>query len=211
MAVVSRPGRDQPKQQRAIETREALLEGAARVFTRLNFAEARLKDIATESGMSEGTIYFHFGNKADIATAVIKAQQDRMTAVLTDVLARSDTGIDKLLFLMKRLADLISADAVVQGGISLSGQLDPSVEPVANEPYFEWIRITRTLIQLGVEDGSISDEIDVDEAAEFVNSLFVGAQNLSKMADSWVSLPDRATKLSPYVVAVLSPRKAKVS
>ncbi|PXA79706.1 MULTISPECIES: TetR/AcrR family transcriptional regulator [Auritidibacter] len=207
---MSRAGRDQPKQQRAIETREALLEGAARVFTKLNYAEARLKDIAAESGMSEGTIYFHFGNKADIAAAVIRAQQDRMTAVLTDVLGGPDAGIDKVLLLIQRLAVLISADSVVQGGISLAGQLDPGVVNVASEPFFEWIRITKTLIQDGIEDGSITDDIDVDEAAEFVNSLFVGAQTLSKMADSWASLPVRADRLAPYVLIALAPRKAHV-
>lgn len=199
--------RERPKQQRALETKEILLESAGRIFTQMSYVGARLKDIATESGMSEGTIYFHFGNKADIASAVIDAQQERMTAVLAHIQSQQNTGIDKLLLTFEHLAFLISKDPVVQGGINLAGQLEPPIDTGAREPYFEWIQITKTLIRLGIEDGSIDCDIDVDGAAEFINVLFVGAQNLSKVDDGWDSLPARTKKLRPYILTILEPKE----
>lgn len=190
------------KQQRAVATRTALIEGAATVFARLPYAEARLRDISVESGISEGALYFHFGTKNEIAAAVLSAQQDRMTEALTKVMGEQSSALDKLASLATSLANLIANDVIVQGGIRLAGQPNAELIEGAREPYFEWIRIGQTLIREGIEDGSISPEIDVDSAAEFVNELFVGAQVLSGLADSWASLPRRINTLRPYLLRV---------
>ena len=168
--------RNAPKQQRAVETREALLLGASRVFARTSYTRARLRDIAIESGISEGALYFHFGNKDQIARAILNSQQDRMTAVLTETLSGSRNGLEKLLAVMRGLGELMASDEVVQAGITLSREPSTEVAGEAFDAYIEWIRIARTLIQLGIDDGSVASTTDVDSAAEFVNYAFVGPE-----------------------------------
>lgn len=185
------------KQQRSIDTRESLLAGAAVVFSRLSYGEARTRDIAYESGISEGALYFHFGTKAEIAVAVLDAQQDRMTAVLSEVQSRGEHSLDKMMMLLTRLADLIAKDQVVQAGIKLAGQSSPEIAESANAPYFEWVQIVRSLLQEGIKDGSVRSSLDVDREAQHVNAVFVGAQVLSGLADSWASFPDRIAQLIP--------------
>lgn len=196
--------RSAPKQQRAIETREALLLGAARVFARLSYHQARLKDIAAESGISEGALYFHFGNKDQIATALLDLQQERMTAVLTAALAGPEDGLDKLCSVIRGLGALMAADEVVQAGIVLSREPTPELQGDAHDPYFEWIRIARTLLQLGIDDGSVSASIDVDTSAQFLNYVFVGAQVIAGMADGWASLPDRLATSERVIRSLLA-------
>lgn len=193
------------KQQRSIDTRNALLEGAARVFSRLSYGEARLRDIAAESGISEGAFYFHFGTKAEIAGAVLAEQQVRMTSVLVDVQGVSGTALDRLISLLEKQAVLISDDQIVQGGIRLAGNTSPEIVDNVTAPYFEWVQIVRALIKQGIEGGSVRLEVDVDAAAEMVNSLFVGAQVLAGLADSWASLPRRIDRLVPSVRELLRP------
>lgn len=192
------------KQQRSIETRGALLTGAARTFARLSYAEARQRDIAVESGMSEGSLYFHFGTKAEIADAVLAAQQERMTAVLTGLSTDDATALEKLTTLMRQLAALIAEDEVVQGGIRLSGQPSNDYSASAREPYFEWERTGATLINEGVADGSIRPDVDVVREAEHINAVFVGAQVLAGLEDNWKSLPRRIERLIPLVVKELT-------
>ncbi|HKT56294.1 MAG TPA: TetR/AcrR family transcriptional regulator [Microbacterium sp.] len=192
------------KQQRSVETRDALLVGAARVFARLPYAEARHRDIASEAGVSEGSLYFHFGTKAEIANAVLAAEYERMTAVLADIEKGSDRALDKILLLMTRLGDLISRDEIVQGGIRLSGQPSGDYLESARDPYFEWEHFGRILIQRGIDDGSIRPDVDVAGSAEYINALFVGAQVLSGLEDSWASLPRRIGALIPLVTRALS-------
>jgi AcrR family transcriptional regulator len=191
------------KQQRSVETREALLLAAGKVFSRQPYAEARLKDISEEASISQGSLYFHFGNKEDIASAVLEGQQELMTEVLARVLNSPASGLAKILELSDGLAALISSDPIVQGGVMLSTQLRTGLEDLAHEPYFEWVRIASSLIRQGIEDGSIHPEHDVVNAAEFVNQIFVGVQVLSGLADSWASMPNRMKAAMPHIVTVL--------
>ncbi|WP_165310699.1 TetR/AcrR family transcriptional regulator [Microbacterium protaetiae] len=193
-------------QKRSVETRDALIEGAATVFARLSYGEARLRDIAGDSGISEGSIYFHFGTKAEIAGAVIAAQQERMTAVLAGVRGSAKApraGLEQLLLLLTRLAKLISKDPVVQGGIRLAGEPSPELSNNVSEPYFEWVRIVSSLVRQGIADGSIRADVDVERVSETINYLFVGAQVLSGLADSWKSFPVRLKRVIPTVEALL--------
>lgn len=192
------------KQQRSIDTREAILSGAARVFARVTYAESRYRDVALESGASEGALYFHFRSKADLARAVLAEQQERMTAVLVETEAEPGTGLDILLRLMVNLGNLIARDEIVQAGIRLAGQPSTEVTAEVSEPYVEWVRIARALIARGVEDQSIRSDADVDVYAEFFNTVFVGSQVLSGLEDHWASLPSRIKRFTPALEAVLS-------
>lgn len=196
-------------QQRSVETRESLLRGAARVFGRSSFADARLRDMAAEVDISEGALYFHFGNKLDVAKAVLDAQQARMLIVLEDVQALPLNSFDKLFLLAERLAELVASDEIVQGGIKLSAELPSAAAPDAGDSYFEWVEIARALILAGVDDGSIKADADVERAAQLVNIVFVGAQVLAGLADSWKSLPARVEEVLPYVREALSPTRQR--
>lgn len=197
--------RGTPKQQRSVETREALLLGASRVLARMPYTKARLRDIAEESGISEGALYFHFGTKREVAIAIIAAQQDRMTTVLSERLAEPGSGFDRLIAVVRGLGALMASDEVVQAGIALASEPTTEVTDVAQDPFFEWIRIARLLIQQGIEDGSIAAETEPERAAEIMNYLFVGAQVIAGMADSWASLPQRLTIVEEAMKSLLAP------
>jgi AcrR family transcriptional regulator len=65
--------RKQPGQQRAMETRQRLLEAAARVFSRYGYAAGTTNRIAEAAGHSIGSLYQYFPNKdailVELATA----------------------------------------------------------------------------------------------------------------------------------------------
>jgi TetR/AcrR family acrAB operon transcriptional repressor len=50
----------------ALETRNAILDAAVRVFAVKGAANASLADIAQEANVTRGAIYWHFANKADL-------------------------------------------------------------------------------------------------------------------------------------------------
>lgn len=197
-----------PKQQRAIETRESILVGAARVFSRMSYASARMKDIAESSAVSEGALYFHFGGKSQVALALLEQQQERMTSVLTDCLVAPGTGLSKLLSLVHGLGALMASDEIVQAGIRLDSEPEVEIAPVARTAYLEWIRIAKTLIQAGIVDGSINPTVDPEAGAEFANYVFVGAQVIAGKADDWASLPSRLAAAEAGLRALFENRNA---
>jgi AcrR family transcriptional regulator len=69
--------RKQPGQQRAVETRQRLLEAAARVFSEYGYAAGTTNRIAEAAGHSIGSLYQYFPNKdailVELATAHARA------------------------------------------------------------------------------------------------------------------------------------------
>ncbi len=192
------------KQQRGLETQAALLDAAGRVFSQKEYDGARLKDISEEAGISLGSLYFHYGNKEDIAAAVLEVQQERMTEVLAGIMTNSESSLTRLLDLMDGIAELIASDPLVQAGIRLVSSLPEELKDSGHAPYGEWVGVTETLLKEGIEDGSVSSQIDLKVLAEYFNEVFIGAQVLAGIQDNWASLPDRVRRLRPHVVAALT-------
>jgi AcrR family transcriptional regulator len=84
----------------ATETRERLLRAAADVFARRGYDGTRVADIAAAAAVSGGALYAHFGSKAELLVAALRAHGPRL---LAEVLA-ADPGrpITELLLLTGR-------------------------------------------------------------------------------------------------------------
>jgi AcrR family transcriptional regulator len=63
---------DQLVQERAIQTRQDLLDAARRIFARDGFEVARLQDIAEAAGRTRGALYAHFKDKEDLFFALFE-------------------------------------------------------------------------------------------------------------------------------------------
>lgn len=194
------------KQQRGIATQTALIEASARVFARMEYDKAKLKDISEEAGISLGSLYFHFGNKDDVASAVLDEQQLRMNAVLSEVSEEThEHSLSRLLALLDGMAALIARDAMVQAGIRLVSSLPDELQARGYGDYDAWQRVTMRIIVEGVADGSVSSPRPVEELAEILNEIFVGAQVMAGMQDAWASLPARIQRARPLLLLLLTP------
>ncbi len=95
----------QPRQARAVERREQLLDAAARVFAQHGYADAQMDEIAAAADTSKGGLYFHFPNKEALIAAVIGRAGDilrrrvsrAMTAAGSDPVARADAALATLI------------------------------------------------------------------------------------------------------------------
>lgn len=197
-------GTQKVKRANGIETQNALLIAAGSVFSRMAYSQARLKDIAEEAEISQGSLYFHFGNKDDVARAVFAVQQERMSAVLTEAMEAQGSGLDRVLALMEGLAGLIASDELVQAGIRLSTQPGTGLDLDAATPYSEWVEVTASLLREGVADGSMAPDLDTRAAAGLLNEIFVGAQTLAGVEDRWSSLPRRVASARAGIRTLLT-------
>jgi AcrR family transcriptional regulator len=100
--------RKQPGQQRAIETRQRLLEAAARVFSEHGYAAGTTNRIAEAAGHSIGSLYQYFPNKdailVELSTAHARAG---ITAIerLLDGAALPDHLEDKIRLFVRAALD----------------------------------------------------------------------------------------------------------
>src|SRR3954467_8811796 len=62
---------------RAQATRASLITAAREVFSESGFAEANISDVVARAGASVGSLYHHFGGKADLYLALFEDYQSR--------------------------------------------------------------------------------------------------------------------------------------
>ncbi|MFF4557787.1 TetR family transcriptional regulator [Streptomyces sp. NPDC001422] len=69
------------RQERAVRTREALIEAAADLFDRDGQEVTSLAAVTAKAQVSAGALYFHFATKADLADAVTRAALARLRQI----------------------------------------------------------------------------------------------------------------------------------
>lgn len=67
-------------QRRAQDTRSALLHAARQVFADVGYSDASVAEVVSRAGSSVGSMYHHFGGKADLYTALYDGFQTRQDA-----------------------------------------------------------------------------------------------------------------------------------
>jgi AcrR family transcriptional regulator len=84
------------RERRKTETREALLDSAARVFARRGYHDASLEEIAREAGRTTGSVYSSFRGKDDLFLALLERhveQESDAVARGVDLRAAPDEAI----------------------------------------------------------------------------------------------------------------------
>ena len=137
---------------RAQATRASLLAAAREVFASSGFAEANIADVVAKAGASVGSLYHHFGGKADLYLALFEdyqaRQEDRAASAVRE--ARSDGGSHDPFDLF-----LIGADAYLRGcweerelsRMFLAGGGPPGFELIARRRYRDWLQVNSALLR----------------------------------------------------------------
>lgn len=149
---------------RAASTRSALLAAAREVFAASGFAEASILDVVGRAGASVGSLYHHFGGKAELYLALFeeyqRGQEERASTAVRE--ARTAGEHDPLeLFLAGARGYLAGCWAERDlARMFLAGGGPPGFELLARQRYREWTRRNALLLGGAVHS---ADEADPDD------------------------------------------------
>ena len=143
----------EPQQQRGHDRRDAVLEGAARVFDEVGFGESTLKQITIASGATIGSVYFYFPAKEDMALAII-AEQNRRTFEAMAAVGAGHGGMETLIRASHAVADQLLTDPIVRAGIRLSLEQGTLSAPTG-QFYREWIDSVTALVRQAGDAGEL--------------------------------------------------------
>lgn len=141
---------------RAASTRAALLGAAREVFASNGFAEASILDVVGRAGASVGSLYHHFGGKAELYLALFedyqRGQEERASRAVRE--ARQTGEHDPLeLFLAGARGYLAGCWAERDlARMFLAGGGPPGFELIARQRYREWTRRNALLLGGDTDD-----------------------------------------------------------
>src|SRR5712691_10149189 len=94
-----------------------ILESAKRLFVRKGFAEATMQDIATDAGVSAGSIYRYFASKEELIRAVTEECEQQYEALFSGAEALATLRIaatDGARLLAVQMGEEVDIDATWQ-------------------------------------------------------------------------------------------------
>ncbi|MCW2944661.1 MAG: transcriptional regulator, TetR family [Actinoallomurus sp.] len=151
--TTSRPSANAWQWSRTAETRRGMLTAAREVFTERGFADASVADVVERAGSSVGSLYHHFGGKAELFLALWEDHQaaheeGAATAVAG---ARQKGEMDPLeLFIRGAQAFLVESwerrDLV---RLFMDGDGPPGFELMRRTRGREWVRQNAVLLGAG--------------------------------------------------------------
>ena len=130
-------------QRRARDTRTTLLEAARDVFSEVGYTEANVADVVARAGSSVGSMYHHFGGKADLYLALYDEHQSRQEARADAAVrqARASGEQDALvLFIAGSRAFLRGCwEERDLARLFLEGDGPPGFDQVSRQRFREWV------------------------------------------------------------------------
>src|SRR5512137_157391 len=78
------------------QTRARLLRAAVGVFDRKGYAAASVREIVEIAGVTKPALYYHFGSKEGVLTAVLETAAREFASAMERGIGRSGTARDRL-------------------------------------------------------------------------------------------------------------------
>jgi AcrR family transcriptional regulator len=156
------------------ETRERLLDAAARVFELKGYDGATVSLIAQEAGVTTGAIYAHYKSKAELLAAALTAHGERATASLFPPGRRSDAAT-VLATLGKRLASRDTHESALLVEALLASRRDPELAEILAAALSGRESLMSALVERGQHVGELATDISAAAAARFTLMLGLGS------------------------------------
>ncbi|MGW4963485.1 TetR/AcrR family transcriptional regulator [Nonomuraea sp. NPDC004186] len=158
----------------AAETRERLLKAAAEVFAARGYDGTRVADIAAAAGVSNGALYAHFGSKAELLVAALRAHGRRILAGL--FAADPDRSAAELLLVLgRRLPRPREAPGYLVVEALVAARRDEDVARPMRDYVGERADWIAELVRTGQGDGELDPGLSPDALAHFCLLLAMGS------------------------------------
>ena len=164
----------------AEKTRRAVLESALDVFSEKGYAKATFDEIAVRAGFTKGAVYWHFRNKADLVSALIKEYVQRKQEEIEAKLPECKT-LDDLLLIFKTWAEMSQNDlryakfnrfvlCQMEWSETVLERIDKNIKELS---VFHLDKIRSVLVK-AKQDNVLKDDVEIDKAQHIIMACYMG-------------------------------------
>lgn len=194
------------KQERAVITRQQIVNGAAAMFDRVGYERASLAEIVELSGITKGALYFHFKSKDELAGVVIDEQHAISMKAVESIMSSSVPALERLAMLCYEMGRQMVEDPIVRAGIRLT--LEMSADGGPRKPYADWIDACEQVARDGITEGDIVETVEPAELGRFIVGAFTGVQLVSNVLTGREDLYERIDQMLTFLLpGIMAPRR----
>jgi len=182
------------------ETRDRILEAAAKVFSSKGYHDTRVDDIVRDSNTSKGSFYFYFPSKHDIFLALVDTFANLLESRLRQRLSTESSGIARVDAALRVCLETFGQyRSLAKIALVQATGLGAAFEEKRQAVNQRFIEIVRENLDTAVEDKSIPP-LDTEVAA----CAWVGALNEVVLRWIYTGNPDPQRSLPSLRKLLLS-------
>jgi len=187
----------EPVQLRAVQTREQIIEVAARAFAEHGYEAISLNAIVGESTVTKGAFYFHFASKEELALATFRAKQQQLIHRLVSEAGEQADAAAQLAAMLGARARILDEDRSLRCVLTLGAELGGRAGPGSEYAAFQEMAIDlfEGLIRRGQGEGIFRPELDPRRSAETVFAAIIGSDLVSGLLAKGNDLVQRGEDL----------------
>jgi len=165
---------------KAERTKQFIIEKTANVFNEKGYAGTSIHDLTSATGLSKGSIYGNFENKADVAVAAFDYNHNRVTRYIKVQILATQNSIDRLLVYPNTYRNYLRIPFLLAGCpiLNTSTEADDTHPPLrerASNALAFWKRAIENQVKRGIARKEIRRDTDPTEVAVILISLIEGA------------------------------------
>jgi AcrR family transcriptional regulator len=158
------------------ERKSQILNAAEDVFTQKGFEEARMDDIAEETGLSKGTLYLYFKSKDDLIIAILDRMFQREFRQLENLDQDATSATEAIWkitdLLTKEIVGLLRLVPIVYQFLALAFR-NKYVQKALKKYINRYLDILIPIIQRGIDSGEFR-QVNAREVAVAMGAMMEG-------------------------------------
>lgn len=171
------------------ETRQAILDEALSLASRIGIGGLSIGGLAERSGMSKSGLFAHFGSKEEMQLAVLKQGQERFLETVFRPALRAPKGIARLRAIFGNWLGWTQKLKLPGGCLMIAAAHEFDDQPGALRDAVEagqqaWRRTLAEAVAKAVDTGELRADLDLDQFVfELVGIIMVAQQNSRLLGD----------------------------
>jgi AcrR family transcriptional regulator len=147
-----------------------IIEAATKLIGEKGIQNVTTKHLAEEIGFSEPALYRHFSGKTDILVSVLEYFREKMRAGLDPLLAKQESGLEKVHQLIKYQFNMFTSNPAVIMVIfaETSFQYDKKLSKTVSKLLQQKKQLVINILNEGVRDGSVRNDTDVEQLTSII-------------------------------------------
>ncbi|WP_433269093.1 TetR/AcrR family transcriptional regulator [Actinosynnema sp. CS-041913] len=194
--------------ERAAQTRDELLEAAARVFARKGYSGASVGDIAEEAGYTHGAVYSQFRNKQDLYFALYERTTSRRAEAIAGVFVAAEGSLRER---MRAVTEWSMVDLrehpewfLLHMEFLFAAARDPEIRARFSEGARTIRAMMAALMQHELDSGTFRSDMSAEDMALGLNGIFLGLA-LQHVMEPGIVRTDLYGDIVTLVMDALSP------
>lgn len=187
------------------QRQEEIIDKAIKIIDQRGIQGLTIKNLAKETGVTEGAIYRHFENKKQILLSILSLFREKMKEFHSSARSTEQTTYVKLQLILNNyrkyfesnpaIVSVIFAEEIFQNDNVLSGEVAELIKE--NQEFM------LSLIREGKASGELRKDLDQQMMVNSILGPFRLIVKMWKMEDFSVSLENSLEKLMDYLKATI--------